>query len=590
MGSAAKRTNASSLSSVAKKKKTSPSADEFKHFYTSITGQVLALKDDAGEVISGPFVKLPPKKLYPDYYEIIDTPISLAEIQKKLKQNKYPVDSTHEYLADFQLLLDNAAKYNDPESWIVASAQKIYDYVEQQSDEFLKNGSFDGNTQEKEPKKAAGVKEESGEKKITFDRLPLICTALLKDVISHEFPDEGIISNPFMDDVDVEEYPDYLNYVTTPTSFGNVLKKIERKKLFSSKVSLVDNLEKFYNATMLIFTNAQLYNDPSSEIHQDAEKLKELFEEKYDVLKDEVTKLTKLRLKLKQPKVKLNLKLKGEDQKETQDVKQEPTGQASIADISDNKEEDGAAPVDTVDKPQEVHTEKNSANTLGKSLPKISLDDTVIQEASISSSIAAVNHITKHTQQKAYQSSNLPLPKNEEMKKALFPTHPLHPVTTFFEYKVPSNGYAVQSYTMTLPADVLPYISMKVSLHNLLHSIKKADLIDGRGYLNSSTDDDFQCKLFVNEREVSNGGDCFEEKKNENDLLGLQYDLKLTNGLNILDFEVKVGPNLSKQFKHAKIPDENEELAGRHTRHQLQQLKMTWEVEKITFYVICNTT
>lgn len=70
--------------------------------------------------------------------------------------------------------------------------------------------------------------------------------------------------------------------------------------------------------------------------------------------------------------------------------------------------------------------------------------------------------------------------------------------------------------------------------------------------------------------------------------MSLQFDLKLSGGLNVVDFECKVAPGLSRKIKHTEA-EVSEEIAGRHTRHQLQQMKMTWDVERISFYVVCNT-
>lgn len=105
----------------------------------------------------------------------------------------------------------------------------------------------------------------------------------------------------------------------------------------------------------------------------------------------------------------------------------------------------------------------------------------------------------------------------------------------------------------------------------MLYQLKEPELIDDHGILSHLGNDDFQCKLSVNEEEVSNVADCFKEEKGENAVLGVQYDVKLSYGLNVLSFNCKVAPNLSKKIKNTSI--EEEEVAGRHTRHQLQQMQ-----------------
>ena len=59
----------------------------------------------------------------------------------------------------------------------------------------------------------------------------------------------------------------------------------------------------------------------------------------------------------------------------------------------------------------------------------------------------------------------------------------------------------------------LPFVSFKVSLHNLLYQLKEPELIDDHGILSHLGNDDFQCKLSVNEEEVSNVADCFKEER-----------------------------------------------------------------------------
>ncbi|XP_030370298.1 protein polybromo-1 [Scaptodrosophila lebanonensis] len=66
------------------------------------------------------FTKLPSKNEYPDYYDIIKEPIDMERIAQKLKQNSY--ESVDELAADFLLMLENACKYNEPDSQIYKDA------------------------------------------------------------------------------------------------------------------------------------------------------------------------------------------------------------------------------------------------------------------------------------------------------------------------------------------------------------------------------------------------------------------------------------------------------------------------------------
>ena len=70
-----------------------------------------------------PFIELPPRVDYPDYYTVIKTPISLQDIERKLsKAASYSLD---EFSSDIDLLFGNARKYNAPKSQIYKDATTL---------------------------------------------------------------------------------------------------------------------------------------------------------------------------------------------------------------------------------------------------------------------------------------------------------------------------------------------------------------------------------------------------------------------------------------------------------------------------------
>lgn len=538
-------------------------SDDDKPFFQSTLGLVLNLQDENGILMVEPFLKLPSKKLYPDYYQIIAHPISIAEIQKKVKTGGY--ENVDTFRDDFQLLVDNATKYNDPTSWIVLGAQKIFDFVNDQVTQYKQE-----TPNVPQQKLKIKIKPPVDNDEITFARLPELCTKILKDTINHEFPGDGKISLPFMDDVDTKEYPEYLNFVKTPTSFNNVLTQIRTKRLFNPKLSIIKNLSKFQEAYDLIFTNAQLFNDPSSMIHQDSIKLKNYIDVQYNELYQRAEeKLAKFRLKLKQAKAKAS------DSPQIKEEEPEVPVEAP-APVLDQQQLDE---IKLEDKP--IVLENTTHNTLGKSLPLIPLDCCVIQQLSISSTATQAQNITQQIGQRPFIHNSL-----VEAKQALFPTHNLLSTTNLFEYKFSANGYAVQAFSLPLPTDSSPFINLRVGLHELLYDIKKPEIDEGQTIINLTSDDEFQCKIFINDEESTVNGEVVEDK--ESRLLGVSYELKLNYGLNIIEFECKVAPNLSKQIKPGQVTEDGE-VAGRHTRHQLQQLKLSWDVEKFTFYVVLNS-
>ncbi|KAL3278288.1 hypothetical protein HHI36_013622 [Cryptolaemus montrouzieri] len=72
--------------------------------------------DSDGRLLSEPFMKLPPKKDYPDYYEIIKKPLDINKILNRIEDGKYSDMADLE--RDFMLLCQNAQIYNEEASLI----------------------------------------------------------------------------------------------------------------------------------------------------------------------------------------------------------------------------------------------------------------------------------------------------------------------------------------------------------------------------------------------------------------------------------------------------------------------------------------
>lgn len=74
-------------------------------------------------IIIGPFLELPPKRDYPDYYQFIQEPIAVDMVEKKIRGEKY--SSLKELGADIALLVKNAKTYNEDGSMIYGDATTI---------------------------------------------------------------------------------------------------------------------------------------------------------------------------------------------------------------------------------------------------------------------------------------------------------------------------------------------------------------------------------------------------------------------------------------------------------------------------------
>ncbi|KAL4942653.1 hypothetical protein BDV06DRAFT_191744 [Aspergillus oleicola] len=70
-----------------------------------------------------PFMKPPPKSQYPDYYMIIQTPMAMDIIKKKINREEY--QNLREFKADVTLLCNNARTYNEDGSILFQDANDI---------------------------------------------------------------------------------------------------------------------------------------------------------------------------------------------------------------------------------------------------------------------------------------------------------------------------------------------------------------------------------------------------------------------------------------------------------------------------------
>ena len=112
--------------------------------------------NEAGQSLIEPFVKLPSKRVYPDYFEEIKRPISLNQIKHKLNKRVY--NSLADLGRDFELMFNNAMQYNVEESVIYGVASKLMRILREKSAELastsvgelvVKSEASDANTPSK---------------------------------------------------------------------------------------------------------------------------------------------------------------------------------------------------------------------------------------------------------------------------------------------------------------------------------------------------------------------------------------------------------------------------------------------------------
>ncbi len=87
---------------------------------------------------AGAFLKPVPRELYPKYYELIHEPIDLSTIREKNRKYGYP--RADDFVSDFQLMKNNAIKFNGKGTPLANEAIEIWTFVKntiaQNRDEF----------------------------------------------------------------------------------------------------------------------------------------------------------------------------------------------------------------------------------------------------------------------------------------------------------------------------------------------------------------------------------------------------------------------------------------------------------------------
>ncbi|KAI1724874.1 bromodomain-containing protein [Ditylenchus destructor] len=83
-----------------------------------------------GRELAYPFIQLPSRRELPDYYEVIEKPMDLNRIKKKIKDGRY--NSLDDMTEDVRLMCSNAQKYNTDGSEIFNDSiilERVWDRV-----------------------------------------------------------------------------------------------------------------------------------------------------------------------------------------------------------------------------------------------------------------------------------------------------------------------------------------------------------------------------------------------------------------------------------------------------------------------------
>ena len=231
-----------------------------------------------GQALIEPFLKLPSKRVYPDYYEDIKRPISVNCIKKKLNKRLY--STIRELHDDFELLFNNAMHYNIEDSLIYKDAQRLSEALRLKTNQlalFIDNASPrvaapltpSKRQQAKRAEQNRSLTESTTSKKAP----PVVAPKFLdlKDKLLYLYAhvndfklEDRELAPPFRLLPSKLEYPDYYNVIKRPIDMNKIWNKINQHQHTQSYVSVDEMCADFAQ----MFENACVYNEPSSTLYK----------------------------------------------------------------------------------------------------------------------------------------------------------------------------------------------------------------------------------------------------------------------------------------------------------------------------------
>ncbi|OCF31781.1 hypothetical protein I316_06588 [Kwoniella heveanensis BCC8398] len=278
--------------------------------------RIMDSKDPDGEAMAHPFIKLPNKRAFPDYYETIKHPMSLEMVHAKLDAAEYP--TLKSVCADLGQIFTNAKRYNVKESLLFQYAKKLHKmtrtyYASITSPEKIREesesegeheqpttsksdtkqiampvvtkqeddadmdaegeddpeGDVDMETAAQAEGEAPSTAGRAGRKRGSYMKdgpsVYKLIKPVLKNIKETKSNDGRDVCAIFMHLPDRRELPDYYKTIRLPIS----LEEIEAKQLGRR----YESWQEFFSDVELMCTNAMEYNEDESEVYQDAKQI-----------------------------------------------------------------------------------------------------------------------------------------------------------------------------------------------------------------------------------------------------------------------------------------------------------------------------
>jgi protein polybromo-1 len=219
------------------------------------------------------FMELPDREEYPDYYELIAEPTDLNAIREQVQSGAFKSWETFE--AAMMRVFSNAKQYNLEGSQVYEDAHVMQSLLQTASRQTDGEG---GGTEEKKKERPAKKRRSAGpspserhrEQRETTHELQARIAASFQQVVNCK---DGRRKRAaiFMELPDREEWSDYYEVIKAPIALNTIGERVKAGKY--------RKWELFEAEMGRAFSNAKQYNDPNSQVYEDAEVMQSLLQQ-----------------------------------------------------------------------------------------------------------------------------------------------------------------------------------------------------------------------------------------------------------------------------------------------------------------------
>eukprot|EP00794_Sanderia_malayensis_P006139 gene6139-6845_t len=228
--------------------------------YNAVTSH----SDNYGRLLSEPFMRLPSKRTYPDYYNIIKKPMSLLKIRQKITGQFY--NSLDALERDLDLVFTNARTYNEEISLLYKDATTLQIFTKEKKKELQKFEVLSARSPKVEEGPTTSQKKRGRNIEIDPKHLKKKFNQLIQD-------DDGrLLSEIFMELPSKVDYPDYYKVISQPMDIKTIQENVKNGKY--------QNEESFLRDFEIMFANARHYNEKGSMIYHDSLILEKVLRKK----------------------------------------------------------------------------------------------------------------------------------------------------------------------------------------------------------------------------------------------------------------------------------------------------------------------